>query len=142
MAATDAPKKPRSIAQHRRFFAVVAAAFDHWPHGHAFQPDSAEHLRAWLLVRAKHCVIKTFHLTEDATELARVLPVITAIMLGKHSWTRANGNELLVCVPMSIAFDAVGHNEFGSISATVGEIIRSETGLDPDVLLKETETAA
>ena len=135
----------RSIAQHRRFFAVIKAAHDHWPESHPFQPDSSEHLRAWLLVRAKHCDIKSFDMTNDASEAAKLLPIITAVMLRKHCWARANGSELQVCVPRSIAITgehAVGHLEFCDINRDVDDIIRAETGLDPDQLLRERERAA
>jgi len=133
---SDRPKE-RSRVQHNRFFAVIAATFHHWPERHPFQPERAEHLRAWLLVRAKHCTIKTFHLSEDAGEIARLLPVITATMLHKHAWCKADGNTLHVCVPMSINFETVKHAEFVHINRAVDEIIQAETGLDPDTLLRE-----
>lgn len=134
--------KPRSLEQHRRFFGVLSAVYTHWPEAHRFQPDNAEHLRAWLLVRAGHHTVKTFYLNDDATELARVLPIVTATMLGKHSWCRSVGNELHVCVPESIAFEKMEHQAFCKLSDAVDEVIKIETGLDPDRLLKETEAAA
>jgi len=134
--------KPRSLEQHRRFFGVMAAVHQHWPEAHRFQPDNAEHLRAWLLVRAGHHTVKTFFLNDDASELAKVLPVITATMLGKYSWCRPRGNELHVCVPESIAFDKMEHQAFCKLNDAVYEVIRAETGLDPDQLLKQTEAAA
>lgn len=135
-------RKPRSIEQHRRFFAVIAETFRHWPEAHPFQPDSTEHLRAWLLVKAKHCVIQTYHMTEDTSEVAKLLPVIMATMARKHCWCRAAGTELHVCVPQSIAFEAVSHGEFQAINDAVDEIVRLETGLDPDRLLQEKDKAA
>lgn len=129
--------KQRSLQQHKRFFAVVAAAHHHWPESHKFQPENAEHLRSWLLVRAKHMTVKSFFLSDDAGEYARIIPVVMASMLGKHAWCKAIGNELQVCVPMSISFDKVGHQEFQAINDAVDEIIRAETGLDPDALLTD-----
>ena len=129
--------KPRSIDQHRRLFAVIAATFANWPERHPFQPQDAEHLRAWLLVKAKHSTVKTFYLDGDAEEYARVIPIITASMMGKHSWARAQGNALHVAVPESIAFDKLEHSKFCAINDTVDEIIRAETGLDPEALLTE-----
>lgn len=134
--------KPRSTDQHRRFFAVLSAVFHHWPDGHKFQPDNAEHLRAWLLVRAGHHTVKTFYLNDDASELSRIIPIVTATMLGKHSWCRSRGNELHVCVPQSIAFDKMEHAAFCKLNDDVDEVIRVEAGLDPEKLLKETEAAA
>lgn len=129
--------KPRSIDQHRRLFAVLAAAFTHWPESHPFQPQDAEHLRAWLLVKAKHSTIKTFYLDGEADEYARIIPIITASMMGKHSWCRADGNRLHVCVPESIAFDKLEHLKFCTLNDSIDEIIRAETGLDPEALLTE-----
>lgn len=134
--------KPRSIDAHRRFFGVIAALYSHWPDKHPFQPDNTEHLRAWLLVRAGHHTVKTFHLDGEADEFARLIPIVTATMLGKHSWCRARGNELHVCVPQSIAFANLDHQAFCKLNSDVDEVIRAETGLDPDQLLKETEAAA
>jgi hypothetical protein len=78
----------------------------------------------------------------EATEFARLVPVIVATMLGKHAWCRAHGQELHVCVPQSIAFDKLDHRSFCQIKNDVEEVIRVETGLDPDQLLRETESAA
>lgn len=134
--------KPRSLDQHRRFFGMLAAVHSNWPESHRFQPDNAEHLRAWLLVRAGHHTVKTFHLNDDADELAKVLPVIVATMFSKYAWCRPRGNELHVCVPESIAFDKLEHAKFCKLNDDVDEIIRAETGLDPDELLRQTEAAA
>lgn len=130
--------KPRSYDQHKRFFAVISAVHSHWPEAHPFQPDSAEHLRAWLLVRARHCTIQTFHMSEQADEFARLVPIITATMMRKHCWAKAVGSELHVCVPNSIDYTTVGHLEFQSINDAVDEIIRAETDLDPKQLLRQT----
>lgn len=136
--------KPRSSIQHRRFFGLVSALYSHWPESNAFQPDSAEHLRAWLLVRAKHCVINTFPLEskKEAEHFAKILPIITSLMLKKHSWCRTKGNELLVCVPLSIAHGECSHALFTQVCTDVDAIIKAETGLDPETLLKENEKAA
>ena len=130
-------QKPRSYDQHKRFFAMIAAVYHQWPEMHAFQAENEEHLRAWLLVKAKHCTIKTFYLSGDTDELARLVPIITATMLHKHSWCRSDGNSLHVCVPNSINYETVKHKEFCAINDAVDEIIRAETGIDPEALLRE-----
>ena len=133
-----AMSKPRSIDQHRRFFGLIAAAFHHWPESYKkFQPDSAEHLRAWLLVKAKRRTIKTFHMHDDASDTAALIPIVISMMTGKHSWAWAKGNDLYVCVPESIAFDKCTHAEFCKLNDDVDEVIRVETGLDPEALLRE-----
>lgn len=134
--------KPRSIDQHRRFFGVMKAVFHHWPDDHPFRPSNAEHLRAWLTVRAGYHTVNTFVSTDDTTEMARMTPIVIATMTGKFSWCRPHGNELHVCVPQSIAFDKMEHQAFCKLNDDVDEVIRVETGLDPEKLLKETEAAA
>lgn len=137
MSTHEQRGKPRSYQQHKRFFAVCAAAFDHWPERHAFQPDNAEHLRSWLLVKAKHCVIQSFELSDDASEAASLVPIIMATMARQHCWARAKGNTLHVCVPQSISYQHVDHQAFQKINDDVDEIIRAETGLDPEQILRE-----
>lgn len=134
--------KPRSTDQHRRFFGVISALYSHWPESHAFQPDSAEHLRAWLLCRAGYRNVTTFHLEDDAGPLTKLVPMIFATVLQRHAWCWGKGNELYVCVPQSIAFDKMDHKTFCKVCDDVDEVIRLETGLDPDQLLRETEAAA
>jgi len=132
----------RSLAQHKRFFSVIAAAFNHWPESHNFQPDSSEHLRAWILCRAGHRTVTTFHLEDDAQTFAKVVPMIIATVLHKHAWCWSKGSDLFVCVPQSIAFDKMDHKAFCKVCDDVDEVIRVETGLDPEKLLRETEAAA
>ena len=131
----------RSGPQHRRLFGLIKAAFDQWPEACSFQPDNEEHLRAWLLVKGKHRIIKTFHLSEDASEEAKLIPFVIASMLGKYAWAWSDGTELKVCIPDSIAFDKCPHDLFGKICDDVAQVIRVETGLDPDELLKEKDAA-
>lgn len=135
--------KKRSTEQHRRFFAVVSAAFDHWPEAHKFRPDNAEHLRAWLLVKAKHSSIKTFHVAKsDVEEVARLFPIVAAVMTHRYCWCRPDGaSAFAVCVPASIAFDKLDHEIFCRISADVEAVIEAETGMTPDDLLRASEAA-
>jgi hypothetical protein len=121
--------KPRSLPQHNRFFALIAATYNHWPEGKNFRPQNAEHLRAWLLVKAGHFVVNTFDCGEKAEALAVMIPVITATMLKKHSWAKSDGNLLHVCVPMSIDFNTVSQADFAKLCGDVEDVIVSYTGL-------------
>ena len=51
-------KKRRSLKHHKRLFGLIRAAFDLWPEGHEFQPETEDHLRAWLTIKAGHCEVK------------------------------------------------------------------------------------
>ena len=129
--------KPRSIDQHRRLFGLIKAAYDHWPESHEFKPDNEEHLRAYLLVKAKHRTIKEFYLSEDATEAAKVVPVVVATMLNKYAWAWGEGNALKVCVPDSIAWDKCPHHLFCKISDDVSGVLEREAGLTAEDLMRE-----
>lgn len=135
-------KKPRSVDQHRRFFGVVSAAFDNWPKDHQFQPDSAEHLRAYLITKAGRRTINTYHVSTDASEFAKLLPIVVASMLQKFSWAwPVSDTELRVCVPESIAFDKMSHQEFCKLCDDVEAVIEAETGMRAADLLKASEAA-
>ena len=130
-------EKPRSIDQHRRLFAQIKAAHVHWPESHSFQPDNAEHMRAWLLVKSKHRNIKAFYMEDDATEAAKLIPFVIASMMGKYVWAWGTGNVLNVCMPESIAFDKCPHVQFGPICDAVAAVIERETEMRAEDLLRE-----
>lgn len=129
--------KPRSIEQHRRFFGLVGAAYHQWPEKHAFKPINSEHLRAWLLCQAGHRVESRVDLSGDASETARVLPIITAALLRQYCWAESCGVTLYVTAAKSIAFDKLPHREFCKLCDEVADVIAAETGLDPEALLRE-----
>lgn len=136
--------KPRSPQQHRRFFALINAAFTHWPESFKkFQPDSSEHLRSWLLVKSGHRVIGTFYAPQSdaAGTFAAMIPVVVQTIYRKHVWAWDKDGAIYVCAPKSIAFAELGHNEFCALNDDVDAVLR-EIGLDPDQLLRETEAAA
>ena len=138
--------KGRSSADHRRFFGVIRAAFDNWPDSHDFAPDSPEHLRCWLLCKAGYREVRTFELPEaNPVMMARMMEFAETLMEHAgdgHRFGRWRGNVLSVFKPKSIAWDKLGQREFGAVRSAVEDVIKAETGLDPDKLLKEAEAAA
>lgn len=133
--------KPRSIDQHRRFFGLVRACFDHWPESHEFQPDNEEHLRAYLLVKAKHRSIKEF-VIDKADDVARLLPIVTAIMLHRYCWAWSIGdNQLMVCAPLTTNFNDMKHQDACKVYDAVDAYLLS-IGMDPEQILAEAEKAA
>lgn len=135
--------KARSSEQHRRFFGLMRAVYHHWPETLEFQPDNEEHLRAYLLVKAKYRTIKTFYLTNEdcAGELAHVLPIVTAMMLHRYCWAWTDGNAMHVAAPESMAFDRLPHLKACAVFNDVEDYLKS-IGIDPDAVLKEHEKAA
>ena len=71
----------RSTPDHRRFFARIHAAFHHWPEAHEFQPDDAEHLRAWLLCKAGYRDVTTIPVEYADSEPA-LLRLVTLTVEG------------------------------------------------------------
>lgn len=138
--------KHRSSPDHRRFFAVIAAAFDNWPEAHDYQPESKEHLRAWLTCKAGYREATPVMLPDDATDTMRVLfrlSIAAAInAAGGVAFVVPYRDSVAVIRPKSIAWDKVAQKEFNAIRDAVEEVIKAETGLDPDVLLREKERAA
>lgn len=134
--------KARSGPDHRRFFAVIKAAFEHWPEGHDFQPDDAEHLRAWLICKAGYRISTPIDLPSNASGHVRML-----FRLGVEAALRSAGNIVAFVVPhrngvavvrpRSIAFDKLGQHEFSDLRNAIEDVIRVETGLDPEALLTE-----
>ena len=123
------------------FRSLLRATYEHWPESHIFQPENEDHLRAWLLIRAKHCTIKSFYMDSDASENARLIPFVMATMTGKHAWARAKGNELQVCVANLIAFDKCPHQLFCKLCDDIAADIKNETGMDADELLRARDAA-
>ncbi|MEW5705107.1 MAG: hypothetical protein AB1781_11075 [Pseudomonadota bacterium] len=130
--------KPRSVDQHRRLFGLIRAAYDQWPEWQKFQPDGEEHLRAWLLVKAKHRRIHKFSFAGDAGAVAPLIPAITLMMLQKYSWAWPLEDAIAVCVPESIAFDKLSHAEACKVFDDVEDVLRREAKLEADELLKES----
>jgi hypothetical protein len=136
--------KPRSIDQHRRYFKMVALAFQNWPEAHDFQPDNAEHLRKWLQAKAGYRIA---HKIDTERTDARSLAIATAAMkaamqaLGDYCWIVPHRGSLLVVASKSIAFDKMSLGEFSTLNDMVAELIESETGIKVEDLMKETVAA-
>lgn len=135
--------KPRSIDQHRRFFGLVKALHSHWPESMDFQPDSEEHLRAYLLVKAGHRSIKEFFIAETAANeaVAHLIPIVSAMMLNRYCWAWVSGDGIKVCAPLTTNFKDMTHADACKVYDAVDEWLRAQ-GIDPDELLKQQEQAA
>lgn len=135
--------KPRSIEQHRRFFALCQAVFHHWPEAHAVQFGDAEECRKWLTMKAGHrdiaARIPLVGLNRD-----RALIVVEAAIraAGCYAHPVVHKDSLVVWVPRSISFAKLSHRDFCALNNAVDDVIKSETGLDPEQLLDEHARAA
>lgn len=144
------PARHRSDEAHGLLFAAITAAFSQWPHKHRFQPESPEHLRAWLLVEAGHVDFVDVDLTtyDVPTELAEKLAVSTvkaarSLLSDKikpRVYRTLDGIRLVA--PRSIDYKTLGKREFQDVAQRVYEVIELELKVDPVKLVKETERAA
>lgn len=136
--------KFRSGPDHRRFFALVHAAFGQWPHAHDFKPDNPEHLRKWLLCAAGWRDVTEIAVpeTEDQPGLARLIAISMQAAIeasGSYAFVRPdpNGGRVAVYSAKSIAWDTIKQSEFAPIRSAVEDVITRELGVEADALLRE-----
>ena len=130
--------KLRSPEQLRRYFALVRAAFHHWPEQHDRQFANAEELRAFLQMKAGHRVVGAqIPLAGMSKERAMLLAEAAIRGAGSYAMPVIHGDVLVVFRPKSISFAKMRHEDFCKLSDAVEAVIRAETGLDPDQLLRE-----
>jgi len=101
--------KPRSTPQHRRFFALIKAAFKHWPEGHEVQCGSAEGLRDYLQIKAGFGVPH------------KIVRGDTTYIWFEHK---------------SVAYDKMSQEEFSKLADKVEAIIEDTIGVPADKLLE------
>lgn len=142
-ASCPARHKPRSLEQHRRLFALIKAAYHHWPHGHEFKPESEEHLRKWLIKEAGRHTITTIDIVGETTGAEALVIISAAIRAsGGYPFVTLAGRTARVFTPDSIAFDKLPHKEACRLFDDMAQIIEAEIGVPAERLLKEMAGAA
>lgn len=121
--------KPRSVPQHKRYFAMIRAAFSHWPEGHRFKPGTVERLRKWLQAKAGHAVIKTVHVADMTTGQAVIAVAAELAQADPIHFTHATEHDFYVIESMSIDFDSLPHLAACALFDDVAQVIEAETGL-------------
>lgn len=130
--------KPRSVPQHRRYFALIRAAWMHWPDQHHFRPASEQHLRCWLQAKAGHRDVATID-TAAMTPAQAVAAVAAAIkQAGPHAFVSAVETKLYVITSKSIAFDTLPHLTACTLFDDVADVIEAETGIRADDMIRTT----
>jgi len=128
----------RSRKHDGLFFASIREAYHNWPEAHHFQPESAEHLRQWLLCHARHR--ETTHITvPDGVEpgwLAETIKGVTAMMTSmsdastrRYAFVAPSRSHILVHVAKSMRHVKVGEPEFVALSNEVSDLLKVNTGL-------------
>lgn len=136
-------KKPRSLEQLRRYFAVMKAALYHWPETHERQFANTDELRAYLQMKAGHREVGAqIPLSGMSKERATLLAEAAIRGAGSYAMPIIHGDTLVIFKPKSIAFHKLSHQAFCALNSDIDAIVESEIGIHPDRLLKETESAA
>lgn len=127
---------PRSAPHHRMFFAAIAEAFTQWPEANEFQPDSQEHLRAWLICRSHSDfreALATFDLNAmNFNEMVMAFGKAAAQKRICFPRVDATRGKVYIVAPKSIAWDfekGMSQTEFNRLSGYVSEVLKEETGL-------------
>lgn len=134
--------KPRSVPQHRRYFALVRAAFSHWPETHRFKPMSEEHMRKWLQAKAGYANVRTVDTAGMDAQSAIVAVAAELAAADPMHFTSVKGARFHVIESKSIDFDSLPHLSACALFDAVSDTIRAETGLDPDKIMPPVRQAA
>lgn len=138
-------KENRSHRHHRFYFKAIDCALLQWPESHAFQPDNADHLRAWLQVRIGHHDMICQENDGDLLTMADFAgKVLDKARTSKSSGFIETGpdNTLIVKFPRSINWSQVTQAQFQPIAQKVFDLIEAEIGVPVEQLVFETERAA
>lgn len=135
--------KPRSLPQLRRYFAMIRAAYHHWPETSEVQFSTEDECRKHLQMRAGwRDVGARIPLIGVKPEAAKMLVAAAIAGAKAHAWPVVHNGELIVWIPRSISFHSMGPQEFGQLSDAVGVVIKDMTGIDAETLMRESEAAA
>ena len=81
-------------------------------------------------------------LTGLSKERAMLLAEAAIRGAGSYAMPVIHGDTLVIFRPKSISFARMPHSDFCRLSDDVCEVIRAETDIDPDEILRNTERAA
>ena len=139
----ETPSKRRSVEQLRRYFAMIRAAFVHWPESHEWQFANAEELRSFLQIKAGYRVVGA-NIPLVGLNKDKALMLVAASIRGAGSFAIPTfyDNSIVVFKPKSIAFHKMGPAEFCALNDSVSVVIEQETGTPAAEFLRQTEAAA
>lgn len=131
-----------SDPMRRRFFGLVKAAYDHWPHDGDFIPDDPEHLRAWLLTKVGWRTSDEIPTRDIDPETVAAIAKAAILASRKRSFVVAHNGRVYVLTPKSIQKAKSSHRELVSVFESVEHLIKEVVGVDADMILRENEKAA
>ena len=123
------PRRPRNINHHRKLFALLNIAVDNWPNGEM----TTEGLLNTIKVAAGHSTpvqVRLSFLAKVAPKLWEMLP---------EQLKKAIGDDFIVMMPKSIAFESMPQDEFEPFYDTAIHIVSKVLGVDVETLREESE---
>lgn len=136
------PARHRSDPHHRLLFAVIARAFDNWPEGpdEKFKPADAEHLRAYLLIKAGHYnKIDLRCENPDAISLEDQIRAVIGALTDKPTLVHTYPWGIRIFTPKSISYSELGRAEFNTICERIFEVLSAKLRVDIATLKREAE---
>lgn len=132
----------RSYPHLKRFFALLGKVYENWPESHEHQFASAEEMRAFLLIKAKHRVMAASIPLQGVNKDRAMMLVEAAFRAaGSYAFATPHGGNIVIFKPKSIAFAKLSHLEAVGIFQEVEDVIRDETGIDCKALMEPTPEA-
>jgi len=133
--------KPRSLDQHRRYFAVIRAAFVQWPERDNFS-DKNEFRKYLQIMAGAGDVVAEIPVAGLGKEIAKFIAMQAIKAAGGYAVPLIRGDNLRIVKPKSVAFDKMKHADFCRLSDDVCALIEEKLGVSADDLIRETEAAA
>lgn len=137
------PEQKRSLPHLRRYMKLIRETFKHWPEKHVRQFTNVKELRAWLQMKAGHReLVADLPIVGLNKERATILVEAAIRASGSYALPIAHGDSIAIFRPKSVAFDKLGHMEAVGVFNAVEDVIRNETGIEPEQIMREAESSA
>lgn len=132
----------RSVPHLRRFFAMLRRVYENWPESHDRQFASADEMRAFLLIKAKHRVLSASIPLQGVNKDRAMMLVEAAFRAaGSYAFATPHGGNIVIFKPKSIAFAKLSHLQAVGIFQDVEDVIKAETGIDTALLMQPEQDA-
>ena len=137
------PGKTRSLEDHKRYFAIFKALWNHLPEEWASEFSSQEDARKFFQIKAGY--FDRISIKLDGADPASAVVLAEAAMRAAGAYAKArvmdgaDGKELVVFRPQSIRFSSMDQRAFSDLRTKVEIAIETETGLKIEDLLKAAD---
>lgn len=133
--------KPRRVKHHRWWFATIQGYFENWPTNCDFQPENAEHLRAWATVRAGHRDILGERLHNHEGDAIMMMEFVTKCLARQrdrgYGFITIHNGSLVFATAKSIAWDALDQVAFAPIAHEILNVLERESGISVASMMQE-----